>query len=425
MYLLSMMFLSALSLGCSGQSQRDKVTIRYYMWGTPTVISMHQKILAEFEKEYPNIHVQLETSTWPAYWDKLQIQVASRTEPDVYWMSGAYFVNFAQKDAFLNLTDFVKKDSIDFSKYYKHSEVFDFGGKLFGVPKDLTVGILYYNITLFDKAGVPYPKETWTWDDLLRAAKLLTKDFDGDGKIDQWGIGTLQGRIEEHLVPFICSNGGAILSEDRTHSLLDQPPAIQAIQFMVDLVHKYHVSPPAGQLLSVGGDEFATGQVAMTFNTSTFVPEYSKITAFQWDIAPIPKSPHTGKRITSFVDLTHVISKNTAHPEEAWELVRYMQGEKAQTSLAQMKTLIPSLKSVATTIYATSPPKHMAIIPEGASYARDLQFTATWMEWTQALFKEMEAAFYGKISAEQACRSASKAIDAILVREHAQNKGKK
>ena len=73
--------------------------------------------------------------------------------------------------------------------------------------------ILYYNKDLFDKAGVAYPTNDWTWNDMLAAAKKLTLDTNKDGKIDQWGFAV--NNIVWVWAGFVWGNGGDILSPDR------------------------------------------------------------------------------------------------------------------------------------------------------------------------------------------------------------------
>ena len=63
-----------------------------------------------------------------------------------------------------------------------------FEGKQYLLPKDFSPLGVYYNKKIFDKAGVAYPQDGWTWDDLLKTAQALTKDANGDGQTDVWGI---------------------------------------------------------------------------------------------------------------------------------------------------------------------------------------------------------------------------------------------
>lgn len=72
------------------------------------------------------------------------------------------------------------KNSKELGKLPKEvSDIYSYNGKNYAVPKDIDLVGLWYNETLFDKAGVKYPDGTWTWDDLLNAAKKLTNAGEG------------------------------------------------------------------------------------------------------------------------------------------------------------------------------------------------------------------------------------------------------
>jgi len=358
--------------------------------------------------------VQIDASSWGAYWDKLQVQLASKTGPDVFWMSGAYYFNFRDENTFLNLAPFIRHDSVDLSRHYLQNELFRDSSRIYGLPKDLTTVVLYYNKSMFDAQGVAYPDETWTWDDFLKAAQRLTKDLDGDGRPDQWGSATLMPWVEEYVAPMVFSNGGMILNEDRTTCLLDQPQAIQAVQFMVDLMTKYQVCPGLGQVVTVGGDPFSTGQVAMIQNISALIPDYLKVSSFEWDIAPIPKSSHTNRRVTTSGGMINVINSQTRHAAESWELVKFLSSEQAERILAQHKTFAVSLRHVADSVFAVPPPLNIKEVLRAYDYSHDLQFTKNWIEWNNIVQRELEPAFLGRKSVREACVAAARAVDKVL-----------
>ncbi len=56
------------------------------------------------------------------------------------------------------------------------------------MPRDITSKVMFFNTELFEKAGVAIPDANWTWDDFEAIARKMTRDLDGDGKTDQWGI---------------------------------------------------------------------------------------------------------------------------------------------------------------------------------------------------------------------------------------------
>lgn len=400
---------------CGKKTNQDgEILLRYFMWGTPTVQEMHRRVLDLFEKKHPGVKVRLEASSWGAYWDKLQVQLATNTAPDVYWMSGAYFFNFVDAGVFLNLTPFIHRDAVCLDDYFLEQELFGDRRHVYGLPKDMTSVVLYYNKNMFDELGMPYPDDSWDWVDFLHAATKLTRDKDGDGEIDQWGTGAFMPWLEEYLAPVLFSNGGSVLNEAKTKCLLDQPPAIEAVQFMVDLLRKHKVCVLPGQTGSVGGDAFMTGQVAMMQNTSALIPEYSKVKTFRWAIAPIPKSPRTGKRVSSRTGLVHVVNSRAKNPGVAWELVKFFSSEEAQRILAENKVFAPALKRAAYDVFAIPPPENVGEVLRAYDYGRELELTKNWLEVNDAVQRELEPAFLGTTSVAQACQAATRAVNRIL-----------
>ena len=93
---------------------------------------------------------------------------------------------------------------------------------------------------MFDEYGIAYPDWSWGREEYLSAARRMTADLDGDGLLDQWGCS-----VDYWWQSYVYQNGGAVLSDDRGKCLLYQPAAYEGLQFMSDLVNKYHVSPNA------------------------------------------------------------------------------------------------------------------------------------------------------------------------------------
>ena len=114
------------------------------------------------------------------------------------------------------------------------------------LPQNLSSLVVYYNKNLFDAAGLAYPSDDWTWDDFVSTAKALTKDTDGDGLTDQFGIGTEASIFR--LAPMIWQNGGDIVDDpvNPKRLTLDTPAAKEALQWFIDLQVKHKVMPDHG-----------------------------------------------------------------------------------------------------------------------------------------------------------------------------------
>ncbi len=85
-------------------------------------------------------------------------------------------------------------------------------------PQNISSLVVYYNKKLFNQAKVPLPKKGWTWSQMVDKAKKLTKDLDGDGKTDQYGLGVEASIIR--LAPLVWSNGGEIVNSQKNPTRL-------------------------------------------------------------------------------------------------------------------------------------------------------------------------------------------------------------
>lgn len=144
-------------------------------------------------------------------------------------------------------------------------------GKVYGVGEGrfYPANGVWWNKTIFEREGLPNLYELqktnqWTWDKMLEIAKKATKDLDGDGVIDQWG---LEG-IDDAAYAFVYSNGGEFvrMGEDgRPIFALGEPKALEALQFYQDLinVHKVFEFPPDGAAWDYPVQQFQDGKAAM------------------------------------------------------------------------------------------------------------------------------------------------------------------
>jgi multiple sugar transport system substrate-binding protein len=206
-----------------------------------------------------------------------------------------------------------------------------------------------YNKDMFDAAGVPYPKDDWTWADFLAAAKKLTKVE--NGKTVQFGIEGF------YLDTLLSSNGGRVLSKDGKKVLIDSPETIEAVTFARDLMNKYNVQPTSAQSQGLS-NLFLSGKAAMRITGPWDWAEYNKNAKFKWDIVPIP----AGKagNISPAAYLPIGIGKNTKHPEEAFKLLEFLTTGKGQDIQAKIISAVPTVKRNADQITT------MANAPENA-----------------------------------------------------------
>ncbi len=323
--------LGALGLSaCSATpSASEKVTLTYGIWDKNQEPAM-QKVIADFEKQNPNISVDIQLTANADYWTKLQTAASAGSAPDVFWMNGPNFQLYASNGQLAPL------DSVQKSDYPSGLvNLYTYDGKLYGAPKDFdTVGV-WYNKKLFDAAGLSYPKAGWTWDELKADAKALTGKTPGTFGIAAPPYG------QENIYDTTAQAGGYIISKDGKKSGYDDPKTKEGVQFWLDFV-KSGESPTLQQMTDTySADLFTSGKVAMYWAGSWNPGAFAK-TAIAGDInvAPLPQGPVSNQSVIH--GLANVVSAKSAHLDAAKKFAAFASGKSAAEEMARSGAVIPA-----------------------------------------------------------------------------------
>jgi multiple sugar transport system substrate-binding protein len=172
-------------------------TVTWAMWGSPEEIATHQKVADAFMAANPDIKIEIWSQPWGDYFTKIQTLWAAGDAsviPNVMFLSPV--VNYAADGVLENLDPFIEASSYPTSDYWPG--LLDFGmydGHVYGFPHDIGLEVLYYNKDIFDEAGVEYPNENWTWDDLMAAAETLTV-VEASGRVSRHALGMEGGKYQ-------------------------------------------------------------------------------------------------------------------------------------------------------------------------------------------------------------------------------------
>lgn len=342
----SLLLLLALSAGCG----RQDGALRFRYWGDLEEIQIVDSLIKDFEAAHPGVKVRSERK--PAdrsYADLLLTEFASGSAPDVIFISTNDFTQFVGPRKFMDLGPFMEREpGIKLKDFYKPmTQAFSREGLLYALPRDVApVACVYYNKALFDKAGLPYPKDGWNWQDLRRTAKALTIRAK-NGAATQMGFADEWNLFES----FVLSAGGGLVDDYMNPRRLkvDSPEALEGIKFRQMLLLQDKVMPLAAdnQALNSGPSAlFMNSRLAMLYSGIWKTPQFRQIKDFDWDIAYFPKGP-TGKRGFTAGGSGYAISADTKKADLGWELVKFLAGPEGQRRLAASGLLQPALKKLA------------------------------------------------------------------------------
>lgn len=345
--------------GSSSSSSNGVVNLTYALWDQVEQVGYQQSV-NQFMKLHPNIHVTIEQTPWASYWQKLSTEFAAGNAPDVFWDHLAYYPQFVQQGQLMNLSPLIKQSNIDTSQYYQTLiNEWSYQGNVYGLPKDWDTIAILYNKQMFQKAGLPAPTNmTWNPTDggtFLQLAQKLTLDQNGKhptdpgfdpSHISQYGY-VSENNPQEGFWNFIAMNGGTLLDKQFGQNFqLNQPPAQQALQFLVDLINKYHVSPSAAETNNNGGvaeQLFEGSKAAMIAAGDWELSGVSQQTKIPWGVVELPAGPNGV--VSVFNGLTDAVYAKTQHPQEAWELEQWLGSSQSEQILGSGGYVWPGVKS--------------------------------------------------------------------------------
>ena len=384
------------------------------VFGDPAEAAAYEALVAAFEQEHPEIEVMLQhVPSQGDYRQRLAAGFSGGSPPDVMLINYRRFGSFAGQGGLEPLTAYLDRSGViseaDFFPVAIDS--FRWQEELWCIPQNVSSLVVYYNRDLFDAAGLSYPAGNWTWADFLDAARTLTQDKDGDGRTDQYGVGISPSIFR--LAPFIWQNGGRLV-DDETHPTrlaLDETAALDAFQFFVDLQVKEGVVPDAvAESAETSQSRFLNGAMGMIFNSRRGVPTYRTIESFEWDVAPLP----SGRRPAGILHSDgYCLAAAAENKDAAWTFIEFANSAAGQAIIAQSGRTVPSLVTVAQSkafLDLSRPPANSPansrVFIDTLPTLRRVPIMSTWVAIEETAGKEIERAFYGHISVEEAANLA-------------------
>lgn len=412
----------ALILMLSGCAKKDdgRITIRYMAWGTPENYALERDIIKSFEEKNPDIKVELFMCPLTSYQAKLQIMLASGTAPDIIRVSHNYFPALASKGYFYPIDKYARNDKeFNIKDFFPWTiEQCQYKGELYGVNVMGGGYVLYYNKTMFEKAGIPSPNQLdaegkWTYEKYVEVARKLTI-------IGKHGINEQYGTSAPfYLWTIIWSYGGDVISKDFKTCILNSPGTIQAYKLAQDLVWKYKAAPIPG-IENMSGFNFESGKVGMFLGWSGSTPLLRKTAKnFEWDVAPVPEGP--AGRFTMLSGNQLVITKTSKHKEACWKFLKHFVSPENEMMMGgEYRRCVPSRISVTKDpeyLKADLPPKHSNVFVDSYKYGRVLPIDEKFASWNPEFEASVQLIYANEATPEDAVKWAQVRMNNVLKTE--------
>lgn len=394
----------------------EGVAIRIGSWDAQAAEPIEAEVIDAFNQQYPDIQVTIEFNP-DAYSDKLLTAMAGGTAPDVFmWWN---FPSLVARNGIVDLMPFVEgPDGLDLSIYFP--QVLDYnrvGDGLYGLPKDFTPRAFFYNQTLFDNAGLSYPTNDWTTDDLLEIATALTE---GEGPDAQYGFFTFSGVYP--LQGYVWQRGGDFISLDGATATgyCDSEATISVLDWhaAMSLTHKVAPTPQAVSAQQGGADQlFIGGKLAMYDTGRWPQSQFKEVAELKFGTVLPPMDAQTNERVVVLHEAGFCMNPASEFKETgAWQVVRFMGGPEANKIRAEAGWALPALPAVVEELGFLNDPLEKTwfdAVPF-ATVAPCFMRTAYWGPADSELANAIDSIFLGEATAAEAMSAVAPIVDGIL-----------
>jgi multiple sugar transport system substrate-binding protein len=216
------------------ESPSGPVTLTFWHGYSDAEADSLNALLDEWNGANPDIQVEPFFVNNDKALQKLTVALQGGEPPDITYQYGSSLPQLAAAPGLVDLTEWVQEPDVKWEDFIPGARsAATFEGKVLGLPALIDDLAIVYNKTLFDEAGLEYPTDQWTWDDLRAAAMALTDQAD-----KRFGFAYPMDASEDsvwHYDPLLWQLGGSILSEDESQAAFNSPEGLQALEVLTGM----------------------------------------------------------------------------------------------------------------------------------------------------------------------------------------------
>ena len=308
----------------TSRTTRQPVTLQF--WGRQPENVHISAVVQEWNETHPDVQVEYQGLPPDQYRTKILTAMAAGNAPDVIGMGVGIMPQYMEQGTLLALDDFIEAEPSgfrdDFAEGLWVSATHE--GTTYAIPFWSDPSALYYNVDLFNEAGITEAPETW--DDLMAAAEA-TSNVSGNPSSDVYGaiFPAIGPWVMFVWLPFVWGNGGSLL-EDSNCAAFQNEAGTEAMQLWVDLFQEGYM--PRSAVLGSGSDELVS---LVLSNRAAMYIQGPNLVQFAAENAPdinlgtaLMPRPVDGTHSSYLGGDNLVITRDSDHPEEAWEFIKFM-----------------------------------------------------------------------------------------------------
>ena len=398
--------------GSSSDGGGKKTELSFGIWDEKQRPAM-ESLVEAYEKENPDVSISIQLTPYKGseYWTKLEAAAGGGKAPDVFWINVLHLDAYVEGGILADLTSAIEESDINdsYSETLVNNYVRD--GKNYAVPKDFDTNALWYNKDLFDQAGVAYPTDDMSYDDLVALATEL-KD-----------------KLPDGVYPFACpvdfqtwyyqtvfANNGWILNDDATETGYEDPKTQEGIQCWIDMIDQ-GLSPSAANLAETSADAMFEGeQIAMNFAGSYMVPEYVANDTIKDKIDCVEIPTFNGKEDNCINGLGYAVYEGSKNKDAATDFAVWLGSAEAQKIQGETGVVISARTDAQQYFAQTNESYNLAAYTNHADEAYPLPVCSKAAELYDLEATWITKAYTGEMSLADACSSLKEEADALLAK---------
>jgi multiple sugar transport system substrate-binding protein len=341
---------------CGGGQASDGNTLTYWATNQGQSIADDQKvlnpILQRFQQE-TGVKVDLEVVTSDTLYNRILTAVSSGQGPDVLNIGNTWSASLQATGAFLPFDDKAMQAIGGKDKFVAASLAATgaAGQTPTSVPLLAQTYSVIYSKKAFTDAGITAPPKTW--DEFLTDAKKLTKDTNGDGTPDQWGLTLPAGSpsSDSHLAFILGRQQGGALFDAGGKPTFDSAQQLAAARQAIDLMATDKIVSPSNAEFTTKQQaisDLVQGKAAMYLGQTSTLGILDTLGFKDYGVAtvPVPATlPPGGKNTMSMAGGINISvfgeSKNT---DAALKFVNFMTSTQTQLELSKGYRTLPVVK---------------------------------------------------------------------------------
>ncbi|MEG0371496.1 MAG: sugar ABC transporter substrate-binding protein [Clostridium sp.] len=381
-----------------------------------------EPIFKKFE-EQNNVDINLEIIPWEKYPEKYATAITAGTGPDVGYMYAEMYPQFISMGAVEDLTKYFNDESF---KKYTYLDASKMMGGMYGLPMEAAnPAVLYFNEDIVKATGETAilaklkKHEPISWDEFLTVSKKATKDTNGDGKTDQYGLAQgwgakFFGNLNWNWYNYLWQAGGDIYNEDLKSVKFDNSEGVKAATFLHDMKYKHKIIPE--DAMAKDNEDmlktvFGPGKAAFAIGLSSKASELfdKEFKNLKYDFAVSLKD----KKAATFASVDQLTLMASAKNKDlSFKLMEHMMNAESMTAFHKYN---PRAPMTADEPYQGDP-RFKEMVQKDKGIYRPLMVGPNGVEIYEFLWKELQKMMNGEKSPEAALKDAAKYSNDLILK---------